>query len=99
MDTPSAWDFAGEGEALKSEIMDERARELAYEMLRKDDLVRWGIYYDRMQAALAAVDGSSSSYQQAAISSYSSARRRDVVWPIPSRELSVNYKLVQNPGW
>ena len=95
----SAYDFDGDGEALQKEIMDERARELAYEMLRKDDLVRWGVFYEKMQDALANIDGRSSSYQLAAIAAYSSVRRRDIVWPIPSRELSVNSLLKQNPGW
>lgn len=98
-DAASAYDFAGDDEALKTEIMDERARELAYEMLRKDDLVRWGVFYEKMQAALANIDGSSSSYQQAAIATYSSVRRRDVLWPIPAREISVNPLLEQNPSW
>lgn len=99
VDAVSAYDFNGDGEALQKEIMDERARELAYEMLRKDDLVRWGVFYDKMQEALANIDGRSSSYQLAAIAAYSSVRKRDTVWPIPSRELSVNHLLEQNPGW
>ena len=96
---PSAYDWTGDEEALKAEIMDERARELAYEMLRKDDLVRWGVFYDSMQEALDNIDGRSSAYQVAAITAYSSARKRDSVWPIPARELSVNPLLEQNPGW
>lgn len=96
---PSAFDWNGDDEALRSEIMDERARELAFEMLRKDDLVRWGVFYDRMQEALDNIDGRSSSYQQAAITAYSSVRKRDAVWPVPAREISVNPLLKQNPGW
>ncbi len=99
VDIPAACDFSGDGAALLSEIMDERARELAYEMLRKDDLVRWGVFSEKMQAALSNIDGRSSSYQLAAIAAYSSARKRDVVWPIPAREISVNPLLEQNPGW
>ena len=97
--SPSAFDWSGDDEALRREIMDERAREFAFEMLRKDDLVRWGVFYDRMQEALDNIDGSSSSYQLAAIEAYSSVRRRDAVWPIPAREISVNPLLKQNPGW
>ncbi|MBR4213012.1 MAG: RagB/SusD family nutrient uptake outer membrane protein [Bacteroidales bacterium] len=97
--TPSAYDWTGDDEALRRELMDERARELAYEMLRKDDLVRWGVFYDRMQEALDNIDGRSSAYQQAAIAAYSSVRRRDVCWPIPAREISVNPLLNQNSGW
>ena len=97
--SPSAFDWSGDDEALRQEIMDERAREFAFEMLRKDDLVRWGIFYERMQKALDNIDGSSASYQLAAIETYSSARKRDSLWPIPAREISVNPLLKQNPGW
>ena len=96
---PAACDFDGDGTVLLAEIMDERARELAYEMLRKDDLVRWGVFSEKMKEALDNIDGSSSAYQLAAIAAYSSARKRDVVWPIPAREISVNPLLEQNPGW
>ena len=30
---------------------------------------------------------------------YGNASRRHVVWPIPSYEMGVNRKLVQNPGF
>lgn len=82
------------------EIQNERARELAYEMLRKDDLVRWGIFYDRMHSSEMNVPTtlSESNYQYA--SRYvENVDRKDVRWPIPATEMSVNSLLVQNEGW
>ena len=35
-------------EELRQEIRDERPRELCYEALRKGDIVRWGIFTERM---------------------------------------------------
>src|SRR5690606_38987422 len=39
--------FASNTLFLKA-IQEERARELCYENVRKDDLIRWGIFYERM---------------------------------------------------
>lgn len=86
-------------EELKQVIYDERAREFGYEMLRKDDLTRWGILYPQMQLAGSYIEGRSTQYQMAAMTAYESVRQRDDFWPIPAREISVNNKLVQNTGW
>ena len=86
--------------ALLDEIKDERARELGFELLRKDDLVRWGELYDRMQAIRSTIpDHYTSSYYVAARLYYGNVSRRDIVWPIPSYELGVNRRLVQNEGF
>ena len=43
-------DFINEGKAeLFEHVKDERARELGHELLRKDDIVRWGEFYYRMK--------------------------------------------------
>lgn len=99
IDSYSIFDFYGNDDELLTAVRDERAKELAYECLRKDDLVRWGIFYPSMKEAYTYLDGNTSSYQKAANVAYSSARPRDVMWPIPSRELSVNSLLKQNPSW
>ena len=86
--------------ALLDEIKDERARELGFELLRKDDLVRWGELYDRMQAIRSTIPAHyTSSYYVAARLYYGNVSRRDIVWPIPSYELGVNRRLVQNEGF
>jgi hypothetical protein len=78
-------------------IQQERPRELAYEGLRKRDLVRWGIFLTRMQVGIAefAVDLPTSSL----VEYFKNASARDVLWPIPEIEMGLNSNLVQNPGW
>ncbi len=84
---------------LKQIIYDERAREFGYELLRKDDLVRWGIFYEQMLLAGKYIEGRNTQYQMAAMLAYESVRQRDEFWPIPAREMSVNPYLTQNTGW
>ncbi len=84
---------------LQEVIFEERAREFGYEMLRKDDLTRWGRLYEQMKLAGKYIEGRGTQYQLAAILAYESVRQRDDFWPIPAREISVNEKLTQNTGW
>lgn len=99
--TPAPYvDFSDDDpQALMEEIRDERARELAYEMLRKDDICRWGIFYTSMKEAGQWIEGNSTMYMIAANTAYASVRKRDEFWPIPAREISVNPRLTQNNGW
>lgn len=94
-------DLPAEGPvSLLEAIKDERARELGHELLRKDDLIRWGEFYERMQSIRATVPATyTSAYYVAARLYYGNVQRRDVLWPIPTYELSVNPYLVQNNGW
>ncbi|MFD1631427.1 RagB/SusD family nutrient uptake outer membrane protein [Pseudopedobacter beijingensis] len=80
-------------------IQEERARELCFENLRKDDLIRWGIFYERMKASLADVPNGTGKIYTAPKTIYTNATARDVLWPIPLSEMNVNRKLVQNEGW
>lgn len=101
-DTPAASvDLENEGrEMLLEQIKDERARELGFELLRKDDLVRWGELYDRMRAVRATIpEHYVSSWYVAARLYYGNVSRRDILWPIPAYEMGVNHKLVQNEGF
>lgn len=86
--------------SLLTAVKEERARELGHELLRKDDLIRWGEFYDRMQAVRSTVPANyTSNYYVAARLYYGNVQTRDVLWPIPTYELSVNPYLVQNKGW
>ncbi|MCH5598408.1 RagB/SusD family nutrient uptake outer membrane protein [Niabella ginsengisoli] len=81
-------------------IMNERLRELAFEGLRKHDLIRWGIYISTMQQQAATYDATMPTALKAAATGQ--ARRitsRSVVFPIPHSELNVNHNATQNPGW
>lgn len=81
-------------------IMNERLRELAFEGLRKHDLIRWGIYVSTMQeqAQIYATDAPTA-LRAAAIGQANRVTDRAVVFPIPNSELNVNKNITQNPGW
>lgn len=95
------YDWTGmDYESFKSEIRNERARELCFEALRKHDLVRWGIFVEQMKRCLADAQAAPTFNDlNHAIDTYSNASERDVVWPIPSYEMGLNPKLTQNAGW
>ena len=105
INTPSSTADLEEGDrfTLLENIKDERARELGFELTRKDDLVRWDEFYDRMRyvRSLTATipDTYTSSYYINAKRVYANADSRDEFWPIPTYEIGVNRELVQNPGW
>lgn len=85
---------------FKEFIYDERSRELAYECLRKSDLVRWGVFYTKMKKCLTdAIAASNFSDKDHAVSTFTNVGEKDVVWPIPSYEIGLNPNLTQNPGW
>ena len=98
--TPSPIDASNDGKgALLDLVKDERARELGYELTRKDDIVRWGEFYRRMQYVKGTVPAGTTSYLESAAEYYGGVQSRDFVWPIPSYEIGVNRTLVQNQGW
>lgn len=85
---------------FRAAIQNERARELNFELLRKGDVVRWGKFMEQMNLVKAEVVGSPNSVDRNnALICYSNFSERDVLWPIPSYEMSVNPNLSQNKGW
>jgi hypothetical protein len=85
---------------FQREVRSERARELCFEMLRKDDVVRWNVFYDNMVVREAETPQTfTSSYYVRARRYFRSTEPKDQWWPIPSYEMGVNKKLVQNQGW
>lgn len=89
--------LGGEQEFLEA-VQKERFRELCFEGQRKLDLIRWGIYVSTMNdyGREAAADGGSFAY---AGNSGNNVTARNVVFPIPNTELTVNKLMTQNPGW
>ncbi|RZK41037.1 MAG: RagB/SusD family nutrient uptake outer membrane protein [Pedobacter sp.] len=80
--------------AFTKVIQDERARELCFESLRKYDLIRWGIFVPEMKAVIPTLPANAF-YALA----FQSVTQRNVLFPIPTRELGLNRALTQNPGW
>jgi len=86
------------------EIQKERSRELCFEGLRRADLIRWGIYMQRMQDVINYdnLKGNPSGNRYLAVMSPNNAitaGNKILLWPIPSNEVLVNQSITQNPGY
>lgn len=79
-------------------IIEERSRELCFETLRKGDLIRKGQFIDAMKAAELEIKSNGGAFAFGALAA-SNVSTRHLLYPIPSRELSLNRALIQNPGW
>lgn len=87
-------------DAFRFALQDERARELNFEMLRKFDLIRWGIFVTRMnQVGLEIEKDIPTSTGAYYALRYKNVTDKHLVYPIPALELTRNNKLVQTPGW
>jgi starch-binding outer membrane protein, SusD/RagB family len=78
-------------------IQDERSRELAFEDLRKPDLLRWGIFVPTMQAIADQIDVQVPGAVYGAW--FRNVTSKHLLLPIPAAEQSLNKAIVQNPGW
>ncbi len=78
-------------------LQNERMREFCFELSRKADLLRWGIFLEVHQdmANRIAQDAPAAWYR----SSYGNVTPKDLLMPIPTNEVTVNTSMVQNPGW
>lgn len=76
--------------AVRSAIVEERAKELACEADRRWDLIRYGVYLGAMNA-VSTDDGGVSKVRST----------RNLLFPIPAQELNTNQALngQNNPGW
>jgi hypothetical protein len=85
------------------DIVDERSRELCFEGLRRQDLLRWGIMAQEMQKVITDnATNSPSAYLTAASLSavnFVANPAKYSLFPIPATELVYDYNLVQNPNW
>lgn len=86
------------GDFLKA-IKEERARELAFEAARAHDLKRWGDYVTSMQTLKAEISQNAPSAYTYAASTAGNVTSRNVFFPIPANELSINNLAKQNLGW
>lgn len=94
----AAADIADKNEFRKA-IMKERSLELGYEGLRKFDLIRWDKYLETMEAMSTEIRlNAPDSYKFAAVS-FANVVERNLLLPIPSRELMLNKLIIQNKGW
>lgn len=94
-----------------SYLKDERLREFAFEAIRKMDLQRWGIFYEQMKKMQTIIENTSVDDLKPAQSywpglplaeqTYLNFDHKNVLYPIPLSEMSVNKALnnENNPGW
>lgn len=87
-------------EDFREAIRKERSLELGYEALRKFDLIRWGIYAERMELLANVIRVTApDSWKFAAVFAQNAAADRNVLLPIPSNEMMLNKLIIQNKGW
>jgi len=91
----------GSQDGFRTEVRNERARELCFEGLRKPDLIRWGIFVQTMHDQadeIKAKQPAAGTYNYAAQNA-ANVTERHLLYPIPLAEMSLNKKMVQNPYW
>lgn len=103
VDTPDATCDLNKSEVqdkvdFMQKIQEERFREFCFEGRRKFDLLRWGSYVATMNSVGAEINSDGGSYKYGGAAGKNTTER-NVVFPIPNTELTVNKLLVQNEGW
>lgn len=93
----------GDYRSFRDLVRNERGRELAFEGLRKWDLIRWGTFVEKMHNA-GTNQPTKNKYRNVSYTNYASANyanvtARHIYLPIPTKELAVNHALRQNPLW
>lgn len=102
LDTPDATCDLPEGlskEEFLEEVQNERFREFCFEGIRKLDLIRWGIYVQTMNALASDVEANAPNNFKYVATTGRNTTARNVVFPIPTTELTVNKLMTQNAGW
>jgi hypothetical protein bacD2_05395 len=80
-------------------IRDERAYELAFEGQRRQDLVRWGIYYESIQQTAKDLNEWYSKGSEYYVCSEYTYKDKNELLPIPQRDMDLMTQFQQNPGW
>lgn len=80
-------------------LQDERMRELCFEGIRRHDLIRWGIYVPTMNTLGADINAKAPAAHRYAANAGRNTTERNVLFPIPNTEITINKQITQNPGW
>lgn len=86
--------------AFQQAVYNERMLELCFEGLRRNDLIRWGIFVSTMKTlANQIITTAPAAYQYAAIAG-NNVQQKHVLFPIPISEMTLNPAIgSQNYGW
>ncbi len=86
-------------EQFQQAVRDERSYELAFEGHRRQDLIRWGIFYDSIQQTFYDLQ----TWHDMAASYYRcidfTVKGKNELMPIPQRDMDLCKQFKQNPGW
>lgn len=91
-------------DSFRTLIRNERGRELAFESLRKYDLIRWGTFVNDIRGYSSFVvetrwGGATAAATISALMISRNVQPKHIYLPIPAKELSANKLLRQNPAW
>lgn len=86
-------------EEFRQAIMDERSYELAFEGHRRQDLVRWGIYYETVQQTYRDYMEWHEMGPDYYVGAQYTFKNKNELLPIPQREMDLCEQFVQNQGW
>lgn len=97
----SAADLSGMGQdEFREAIRKERGYELCFEGHRRQDLIRWGIYYETVQETYNALvkwwNGTGT--PNYVVKQYTIKGKHEL-FPIPQRDIDLMTQCKQNPGW
>ena len=86
-------------EDFRQAVRDERAHELCFEGHRRQDLIRWGIYYETIRGAYQdLVNWHENAPDYYRIVDYTIKGKNELL-PIPQREMDLMEQYRQNPNW
>lgn len=88
----------GSYQSFRDTIVKERSLELCYEGLRKPDLIRWGIFLPKMKAELDIMKAQIANLTTKHLA-FENVQEKNLLFPIPFKELSLNGAIEQNPLW
>ena len=94
-DLPADMDYADFQQAVR----DERGYELCHEGHRRQDLVRWGIYYETVQATYKKLMDWHETAPEYYIGALYTFKNKNELLPIPQREMDLCEQFEQNEGW
>lgn len=83
---------------LLNAIKEERSRELCFEGLRRNDLIRWGNFVEDMKTFLAYANANAGTATNITTAA-TKVSSRNIFMPIPIHDIQLNNLLVQNPGY
>lgn len=84
---------------FRNAVRNERAHELAFEGHRRQDLIRWGIYYETIIKTYMDYAGWHSDAPDTYLAGLYTIKGKNELLPIPQRELDLCSQFKQNPGW